>query len=137
MTISLAAATRLSECLATSAKFNGGTLNLYDGIEPDVDLLIPTTHTLLVSYGLPSTVFLSPVDNGTTCQVQTGTPPSATALATGQASYFRVLDSAGVTVLQGNISLTGGGGDITMDTLAVVVGDSMAISGFSFIKNKI
>lgn len=52
--------------------------------------------------------------------------------ATGDATFFRVVDSDGNVVLQGSVSAVGGGGDLQMNTSAVVSGGPVQITSCSF-----
>lgn len=55
-----------------------------------------------------------------------------TADASGTAGWFRIYDSADTACWDGNITATGGGGDMEMDTVSVVAGGTIAISSFVF-----
>lgn len=52
--------------------------------------------------------------------------------ATGTATFFRILDSNANVVLQGSVSAVGGGGDLQMNTSAVVLGGPVQITSCSF-----
>lgn len=59
-------------------------------------------------------------------------PLSTTAGATGTAGYFRIFDNAGTTChLQGTITATGGGGDMTVDNTSIASGQTVQITGFT------
>jgi hypothetical protein len=48
------------------------------------------------------------------------------------AGYFRITDSAGTTChVQGNITATGGGGDMTLDNISIAQNQTVTVSGFS------
>ena len=52
--------------------------------------------------------------------------------ATGTAGHYRVYDSAGtVCGIQGSVTATGGGGDMTLDTVAVVITQVVTITSFA------
>jgi hypothetical protein len=60
------------------------------------------------------------------------TPISGTALATGTAGYFRIVDSAGTTChMQGTITATGGGGDMTIDNTSIASGQTVNVTSFT------
>jgi hypothetical protein len=48
---------------------------------------------------------------------------------TGTASWFRILTSAGTAVVDGSVTATGGGGDLTLNTVSIVSGASVTITG--------
>lgn len=52
--------------------------------------------------------------------------------ATGTVGYFRIFDSTGTTChLQGTVTGTGGGGDLTLDNPSVTAGQNVLISSFN------
>ena len=61
-----------------------------------------------------------------------GTWQDTSADATGTAAHFRVYASDGTTChMQGSITATGGGGDMTIDNTSVAAGQSITISSFT------
>lgn len=57
---------------------------------------------------------------------------SGTASGTGTAAHFRIKDSAGTTThLQGSVTATGGGGDLTLDNTSIASGQAVSITGFT------
>jgi hypothetical protein len=60
-----------------------------------------------------------------------GTPIAGTGLAGGTAGYFRIVDNAGTTChMQGTITATGGGGDMTIDNTVIAVGQTVNVTSF-------
>ena len=62
------------------------------------------------------------------------TPISASASAAnaGGAMHYRFLDSAGTTCHeQGTVTVTGGGGDIEIDSMTVTSGQTLRITGYT------
>lgn len=60
------------------------------------------------------------------------TPISGTSLATGTAGYFRIVDSTGATChMQGTITATGGGGDMTIDNTSIASGQTVNVTSFT------
>ena len=60
------------------------------------------------------------------------TPLSTTGLAGGTAGYFRIVDNAGTTChLQGTVTATGGGGDMTLDNVVLAAGQAFSITTFT------
>lgn len=61
-----------------------------------------------------------------------GTWQDASANATGTAAHFRLYDSAGTTChLQGTVTITGGGGDLTVDNTSIASGQQVTITSFT------
>jgi len=59
-------------------------------------------------------------------------PITTTGLAAGSAGYFRLFASDGTTChLQGTITATGGGGDMTLDNIVIASGQTVNITGFT------
>ena len=58
--------------------------------------------------------------------------PDASADATGTAAHFRLYDSAGTTChLQGTVTATGGGGDMTVDSVSFTAGQQFTVTSFT------
>jgi hypothetical protein len=86
--------------------------------------------TVLATCNLPSD-WLSAASSGVVSQV--GTWQDASADATGTAAHFRLYDSSGtVCGMQGNITVTGGGGDMTVDSTSFTAGQQFTITSFSY-----
>lgn len=61
-----------------------------------------------------------------------GTWTDASADATGTAAHFRIYATDGVTThVQGTVTLTGGGGDMTVDNTSFAAGQSFTITSFT------
>lgn len=61
-----------------------------------------------------------------------GTPIAGTASGTGTAAHYRIKDSAGTTChMQGSVTATGGGGDLTVDNTSIASGQSVQITGWT------
>jgi hypothetical protein len=59
-------------------------------------------------------------------------PYSTTGVAGGTAGYFRIYDSTGTTChLQGTVTATGGGGDMTVDNTSIASGQTVNVTGFT------
>ena len=57
---------------------------------------------------------------------------SATAGAAGSAASFRIKDTAGTTChIQGTVTATGGGGDLTLDNISIANGQTVTINTFT------
>lgn len=66
---------------------------------------------------------------------KTGTWEDATADATGTAAHFRKYKSDGTTCFaQGTVTITGGGGDMTVDSTSFTAGQSFTITGYDLNK---
>jgi len=86
------------------------------------------TGTLLVEITLPSD-WMSAAAAGVKALLGAW---SNTASATGTAAHFRIFDNAGTTChLQGNVTVTGGGGDMTLDNTSIASAQTVQVDAFS------
>ncbi len=86
------------------------------------------TGTLLASITLADPSFGSAADG----VIELDNSPAlqdASADATGTAAHFRIRTSAGAGVIDGTVTATGGGGDITVNTTSFVSGAAITITG--------
>lgn len=85
--------------------------------------------TVLATLNLPAD-YMANASGGT--KAKSGTWSDATADAAGTAGHFRIYDSAGTTChLQGTITATGGGGDMTLDNTNIAAGQQVDVTGFT------
>lgn len=83
--------------------------------------------TVLATMTLPSD-WLAAASGGT--KSLSGTWQDTSADATGTAGYFRV--KAGATChIQGTVTATGGGGDLTLDNTSLAAGQQVTITSFT------
>ena len=87
------------------------------------------TGTVLVTMNLPSDWMAAAAS---AAKSKTGTWTDTSADATGTAGHFRIYDSAGTTChIQGSVTATGGGGDMTLDTTSITAGGTVTVSTFT------
>jgi hypothetical protein len=85
--------------------------------------------TVLVEMTLPSD-WLAAAASG--AKAKSGTWEDASANNTGTAAHFRIYESTGTTChLQGSVTVTGGGGDMTLDNDDINAGQNVVITGFT------
>lgn len=85
--------------------------------------------TVLVTVPLPSD-WMNAASAG--AKTLLGTWQDTSADNTGTAAHFRIHDSTGTTChLQGTVTATGGGGDMTVDNTSFAAGQSFTITGFT------
>jgi hypothetical protein len=118
-----------------NALFNAGTLCIYSGTQPATANLAPT-GTLLAEITLPADAF-APASAGSIAK--SGTWQDASANAAGTAGYFRFKAAGDNDTLDGNFSridgsvtATGGGGDMTLDNTSIAAAQSVTVNTFSF-----
>jgi len=87
------------------------------------------TGSVLAVLQLPSD-WLAAATGGS--KALTGTWTTTSASITGTASHFRLYASDGTTChMQGTVTATGAGGDLTLDNTSVATGQSVTITSFS------
>ena len=85
--------------------------------------------TVLVTANLPSD-WLAAASGGS--KVLAGTWQDTSADATGTAGHFRIYDSSGSTChIQGTVTASGGGGDMTIDNVSISSGQQVNITAFT------
>lgn len=85
--------------------------------------------TVLATCNLPSD-WLAAAASGS--KSKSGTWEDTSADGTGTAAHFRIYASDGTTVhMQGTVTATGGGGDLTVDNVSFAAGQAFTITAFS------
>lgn len=85
--------------------------------------------TVLATINLPSD-WLAAASSGS--KAKSGTWEDTSADATGTAAHFEIMDSGGTTChIQGTVTATGGGGDMTLDNTSIAPGQTVTISSFT------
>lgn len=85
--------------------------------------------TVLATLTLPSD-WMAAASSGS--KAMSGTWQDTSADATGTAAHFRIYDSGGTTChIQGTITATGGGGDMTVDNTSFASGQSFSVTSFT------
>jgi hypothetical protein len=122
---------------AVANLINGGTgagvLRIYTGSQPATPATAPS-GTLLAEFTLSDPAFAAASGGSAALDVT----PALTddGLAAGTAGWFRILDSteaagSGLGVIDGSVTATGGGGDLTLNTTTISVGVSVEITSGS------
>lgn len=85
--------------------------------------------TVLATCSLPSD-WMAAASSGT--KAKSGTWEDTSADNTGTAAHFRIYASDGTTChMQGTVTLTGGGGDMTVDSVSFTAGQSFSVTAFT------
>lgn len=103
-------------------------LKFYSGTIP-ASCSVAASGTVLATLNLPSS-WMSAASNGT--KAMSGTWEDSSCDATGTISYARIFDSTSTTChWQGTVTITGGGGDLTVDNLSVNTGQDIVVNSFT------
>ena len=129
MAIQLAVSTRNARLDAietdagTSAK-----LEIWSGAMP-ANCATASSGTKLAQFNLASD-WAASASSGS--KALNGLPLSTTGAASGTAGYFRLLKTDDSTcILQGTVTATGGGGDMTLDNISIASGQTVNVTGFT------
>lgn len=129
MAIQLSAAVRnarldaIETAIGTSA-----VLKIRTGAAP-ADCATADSGTVLATLALPSD-WMAGAASGS--KAKSGTWQDASADAAGTAAHFRLYASDGTTChAQGTVTITGGGGDLTLDNTNIAVAQVVTITAFS------
>lgn len=109
--------------IGTSAK-----VMVYTGSQP-ANCAASEAGTLLVEFDL-GVDWMAAASSGS--KALNSTPVSATASGTGTAGHYRIHASDGTTCHeQGSVTLTAGGGDMTIDNTSIVSGQTVQITAYT------
>jgi hypothetical protein len=129
MAIKLSAAVRnarldaIETAIGTSA-----VLKIRTGAPP-TNITDADSGTVLATLSLPSD-WMDAASSGS--KAKAGTWSDASADNTGTAGHFRLYASNGTTQhMQGTITATGGGGDMTIDNTSIAAGQTVTVTGFT------
>lgn len=102
-------------------------LRLLSGAPP-ADCSTAQSGTLLCEIALPAD-YLSNASAGSKAKTGTWT---GTGAAAGTVGHFRIVDSTGTTChLQGTVTATGSGGDMTLDNTSIAVSQAVTVNTFT------
>lgn len=95
---------------------------------PPATVATADSGTVLVEMTLPSD-WMAAASNGS--KAMSGTWQDTSADAAGTAAHFRIYTSGGAARIQGTVTATGGGGDLTLDNVVIAAGQSVTITSFT------
>ena len=136
-TIDVAAA--IAACNAVVDRIDLGTTNpqgrlrIYDGAKPADTSVAISTQTLLAELLLSNPAFGAAVDAAPGGRATASAITSdSSADASGTATWFRVVDRDSGAVIDGDVSDTGGTGDLKLNSTAISAGAQVSISSWTF-----
>lgn len=96
---------------------------------PPANCAATRSGTVLASATLPSD-WMAAASGGT--KALSGSWTDSSADNTGTAGHFEIMDSGGtVCHMQGTVTATGGGGDMTVDSTSFTAGQSFTVTSFA------
>lgn len=106
-----------------------GKLRIYSGAQPASANSAPV-GTLLAEFTLSDPAFGGAATGVADIDV---TPAlSVAASAAGTAQSFRIVDSNDATVVDGAVTATGGGGELTLDNTSIASGQTVNVTALSY-----
>lgn len=95
---------------------------------PPANTAAADSGSLLIEITLPSD-WMNAASSGSKTKLGTW---SGAATGTGTAGHFRIKDNAGTTThVQGTVTATGGGGDMTVDNTSIASGQTVTVDTFT------
>jgi hypothetical protein len=103
-------------------------LEIRSGSQP-ADCATADSGTLLASMTLPSD-WMAAASSGS--KAKSGTWQDLLANNAGTAGHYRIKDSGGTTChIQGSVTATGGGGDMTLDNVSIAANQQVTVTSYS------
>lgn len=96
---------------------------------PPANCAAARSGTVLATLNLPSD-WMAAASGGT--KAKSGTWEDTSADATGTAAHYEIMDNGGtVCHEQGTVTVTGGGGDMTVDNVSFSAGQQFTVTGYT------
>jgi hypothetical protein len=111
---------------------DGPTMTIRSGAAP-ADCATANSGTVLVTIVMPTdspSDWMAPASGGTKAFIGSWIDTSAD--AGGTAAHFRVHSTDGTCDMQGTVTATGGGGDLTLNTVTITAAQQVEITGFTW-----
>lgn len=129
MTIQMSEAARNAMLDAFETELGASpVLKIRTGAAP-ANVAAADSGTVLATLNLPADAFAAAASGA---KAKSGTWEDLSADNPGTAAHFRLYKSGGSTcVMQGTVTATGGGGDMTVDNVVFAAGQSFTVTGFT------
>ncbi len=129
MTIQLSTAVRNAVLDAVEATTGATAILKIRTTAPPANCAASDAGTVLVTMTLDAD-WMAAASGGTKAKAGTWNDPTAD--ATGTAAHFRIYANDGTTChIQGTVTATGGGGDMTLDNVSINASQDVTITGFT------
>lgn len=129
MTVQLSTSVRAAEADAIETAVGTGPILTIRTGAPPANCAAANSGTVLATMTLPSDWLTNP---GTGAKALSGTWQDTSADAAGTAAHFRIHDSTGTTChIQGTVTATGGGGDMTLDNAVLAATQLVTVTSFT------
>jgi hypothetical protein len=129
MAIQLSVAVRNARLDAIETAIGASAIMKIRSGAPPADVATADSGTVLATIALPAD-WMAAAATGS--KAKSGTWQDTAADATGTAGHYRIYASDGTTAhMQGTVTATGGGGDLTVDNTSIAVGQTVTVTGFT------
>lgn len=128
MAVQYSAAVRNAQANALESTIGASAIMRIRSGAPPANCAAADTGTVLATINLPADWMTAAVAG---LVQKNGTWQDTSADAAGTAGHYRIYDSGGtICGMQGTITATGGGGDMTVDNVNVAAGQSFTVNTF-------
>lgn len=125
---SITTANRNRAADAVTARANNGSLRIYDGTPPADANAALSGNTLLASLPMSATAFAAAASGVATANAITA---DSSADASGTATFFRVLETDGTTVVfQGTVGVSGA--ELNLNSVSIVAGGNVSVTSLTY-----
>lgn len=133
--ISIAAAQAACDAIVDLLDSGAGTayFRIYDGTPPADLSVAVTSQVLLAELDLSNPAFGAAADgNPGAVATANSITAEASAPAGGTAAWFRIFNRNGDAVIDGDVTATGGGGALELNSTTIGAGANVSISSWTF-----
>jgi hypothetical protein len=106
-------------------QFGGGSLVVYSGTPPAGPNEALSGNTVLATFSFAASTAWAAPSNG--IETLDFVSQTVTAVATGSAAFFRILNSSSAALIQGSVGASGA--DFNLSSVTITSGDNVAITG--------
>lgn len=131
MTMKISQASGAAMIAALGALANGGSLKIYSGTQPANPDTALSGNTLLATFAFNATAFGSPsLISGKEKIAASFVGATVTAAATGTATFGRILESDGTTVVA-DVTVGTSGADVNLNSTSITSGGNVTLTSFN------
>lgn len=115
---------------AVDADAGAGSIQLRSGAQP-ANPQTAASGTLLATFNFGDPAFAAAAAETNYATITANPIASATAVAAGTAGWFRILDNSGDAVYDGAVTVTGGGGEMTIGNTSISNGSEVNVTSLA------
>lgn len=127
--LSFATPRKTARCELLATWLSGGEIHVYSAIKAVTADTAITSQTLLVTFIVPD-----PAGTVSAGALEGDSIATAMIAATGDALWARLVDSAGVTIGDSDVGVTGSGAFVELDNLSLVEGAYCTVTALNIVE---